>query len=271
MTLIKKLRLKGFKSFASPTELEFGNSFNCVIGANGSGKTNLMDAMVFVLGELSAKSIRAQKSSNLIFNGGKKGSPMKEAEVSVFFDNEKKEFPISSGEVKISRFVRQNGQSIYKINDEKRTRQQVLELIKAAKIDPAGHNIVMQGDIILFAEMKPEERRRIIEEISGISVYEDRKEKAMLELNKVDAKLNESGIILTEREVHLRELKKERDQALKFKEFEDNLKNNKATLLNFQIKEKQERKNEVESKISKHKHEAEGISKKISEIEGNIK
>src|SRR3989344_8992929 len=123
MTLIKKLRLKGFKSFASPTELEFGNSFNCLIGANGSGKTNLMDAMVFVLGELSAKSIRAQKSSNLIFNGGKKGSPMKEAEVSVFFDNEKKEFPISSGEVKISRFVRQNGQSIYKINDEKRTRQ----------------------------------------------------------------------------------------------------------------------------------------------------
>ena len=71
MTIVKKLRLKGFKSFASPTELEFGNSFNCVIGSNGSGKSNVIDSMLFVLGELSAKSIRAEKSANLIFAGTK--------------------------------------------------------------------------------------------------------------------------------------------------------------------------------------------------------
>jgi len=155
MSVIKKLRLKGFKSFASPTEFEFGNGFNCVIGSNGSGKSNVIESMIFVLGELSAKSIRAEKSSNLIFNGGKTSAPMKEAEVSLFFDNNKREFPIDTDEVKLSRYVRQNGQSIYKINDEKRTRQQVLELIRAAKIDPGGHNIVNQGDIISMAEMKP--------------------------------------------------------------------------------------------------------------------
>jgi len=271
MTVIKKLRLKGFKSFASPTELEFGNGFNCIIGANGSGKSNVLDSMVFVLGELSAKSIRAEKSSNLIFNGGKKSPPMKEAEVSILFDNEKREFPIDTDEIKLSRFVRQNGQSIYKINDEKRTRQQVLELIKSAKIDPSGHNIIGQGDIIYFTDMKTEERRKIIEEVSGISVYEDRKEKALNELGKVDSKLNESSIILTERETHLRELKKERDQALKFKEMEEKLKDNKATLLNFELKDKESKKNEIESKINSNQDNIDKINKKLEEIKSTIK
>ncbi len=270
MTIVKKLKVKGFKSFASPTEFEFGNGFNCVIGSNGSGKSNVIDSMVFVLGELSAKSIRAQKSSNLIFNGGKNSSPMKEAEVSIFFDNEKREFPIDSDEVKLSRFVRQNGQSIYKINDEKRTRQQVLELIKAAKIDPSGHNIIGQGDVISFTEMKTEDRRKIIEEVAGISVYEDRKEKALLELNKVDTKLNDASIILTEREVHLRELKKERDQAVKFKEIEERLRDNKATLLNFELKDREEKKLEVDKKISSYQENIGSINKNVSDIRNSI-
>ena len=266
MSVIKKLRLKGFKSFASPTEFEFGNGFNCVIGSNGSGKSNVIESMIFVLGELSAKSIRAEKSSNLIFNGGKTSAPMKEAEVSLFFDNNKREFPIDTDEVKLSRYVRQNGQSIYKINDEKRTRQQVLELIRAAKIDPGGHNIVNQGDIISMAEMKPEERRKIIEEVSGISVYEDRKQKALNELTKVENKVNEANIILAEREAHLRELKKERDQAVKFKEIEENLKSNKATLLNFELKEKEDKKLEIEGKINSYQDNINKLNSKVEEL-----
>ncbi len=270
MTVIKKLRLKGFKSFASPTELEFGNAFNCIIGSNGSGKSNIHESVMFVLGELSAKAIRAEKSANLIFNGGKTGSPHKEAEVSIFFDNEKREFPIDSDEIKLSRFVRQNGQSIYKINDEKRTRQQVLELMKAAKVS-ASHNIVSQGDIIAMAEMRTDERRKIIEEVSGISVYEEKKEKSLQELGKVAEKLNNANIILKEREVHLRELKTDRDQALKFKELEENLKNNKATLLNFEIKDKEEKKLEIESKINSYQNDINKINVKLEEIKNVIK
>ncbi|MEK6937153.1 MAG: LAGLIDADG family homing endonuclease [Nanoarchaeota archaeon] len=232
--------------------------------------SNILDGMVFVLGELSAKAIRAEKSANLIFNGGKTGSPYKEAEVSIFFDNEKREFPVDSDEIKLSRFVRQNGQSIYKINDEKRTRQQVLELMRAAKVS-ASHNIISQGDIIAMAEMKPEERRKIIEEVSGISAYEERKEKSLQELGKVDQKLNEANIILKEREVHLRELKKDRDQALKFREIEESLKNNKATLLNFEIKDKEEKKLEVENKINSYQNDINKINAKAEEIKNSIK
>src|SRR3989338_492969 len=117
MTIIKKLRLHGFKSFAKLTEVDFGTGFNCVIGANGAGKSNFSDAVSFVLGRLSAKSMRAEKSSNLIYNGGKSKDPAKQAEVTVVFDNSKNYFPIKEKEVKLTRIVKQNGSSIYKINE----------------------------------------------------------------------------------------------------------------------------------------------------------
>ncbi len=264
MALIKKLHVRGFKSFARPIDLEFGNGYNCVIGANGSGKSNISDSICFVLGKLSAKSMRAEKASNLIFNGGKKGEPMKEAEVSVIFDNENRDFPLDSNEIKITRIVKQSGNSTYKINDEVRTREQILELLASAKIDPDGHNIIMQGDIIHFTDMKPEDRREVVEEIAGISIYEDRKAKALNELDKVEVKLNEANIILTERETYLRELKKERDQALKYKELESNIKSNKATYLHVQMNEKKSKVEEVEKKITALHEDIKKISEKVS-------
>ena len=117
MTYIKKLKLKNFKSFAKLTELEFENGFSTIIGPNGAGKSNLSDSVCFVLGKSSAKSMRAEKSANLIYNGGKQGSPAKEASVSIVFDNSKDIFPIKSSEVEITRIVRQNVNSVYKIND----------------------------------------------------------------------------------------------------------------------------------------------------------
>ena len=93
MTKINKLVMHGFKSFAKRTELQFTDGFNCVVGPNGAGKSNLIDALCFVLGKTSAKSLRAEKSSNLIYNGGKSKQPAKNAEVSIYFDNSQKIFP----------------------------------------------------------------------------------------------------------------------------------------------------------------------------------
>lgn len=265
MTLINKIFIKNFKSFGKPTELLFGNRFNTVIGPNGSGKSNIFDAFCFVFGELSAKSMRAQKAANLIFNGGKQGSPAKEAEVSIYFNNKNKEFPTESEEVKISRITNQKGQSKYKINGEKRTRQQILEMLARAQINPDGHNIVLQGDIIQLTEMKPDERRELIEGIAGISVYEHKKHQALNELNKVDLKINEANIILTERGAYLKELKKERDQAEKFKEYETKIKQNKATHLFMQIKEKNSQKESVDSQKNHIQSQLDKINNKIKD------
>ncbi|MDD3174844.1 MAG: AAA family ATPase [Candidatus Nanoarchaeia archaeon] len=232
MTRILRMEMKGFKSFANRTEIVFGEKFNCVLGPNGSGKSNILDALCFVLGKAGAKGLRVEKSSNLIYNGGKTKKPSKEGEVSIWFDNSKKEFDLyPEQEIKLTRIIRSTGQGIYKINDVVKTRTQILDLMSMANIDPDGYNIILQGDIVRLIEMTTNDRRQIVEEIAGINVYEDKKNKALRELERVDTKINEADIILVEREAYLKELKKDRDQALKFKELEERKKRNKKTLL----------------------------------------
>ncbi len=270
MTKIKRLTAKGFKSFAKKTEIDFGHNFNCVLGPNGSGKSNICDAICFVLGKSSAKSLRAEKSANLIYNGGKKKNPAKEAEVSIVFDNSNKSFPLNAEEIVVSRTVKQNGNSVYRINNEIKTRQQVVDLLSHATVDPDGHNIVLQGDIVHFMNMKPLERREVVEEISGISVFEEKKDQAMNELNKVQDKLNEANIILNEREKTLNDLKKDRDQAVRYKEIETNLQRNKATRVNLMIKGKQEKYREVDNKVNEFDKNIEVLKNKIAELKEQV-
>ena len=238
MTRIIKLEMKGFKSFARQTDILFNNDFNVVLGPNGSGKSNVIDALTFVLGKSSAKSLRAEKSANLIYNGGKSKQGAKEGEVSIFFTNDEKEFPLDAKEVKVTRIIRDNGQSIYKINGKKHTRNEVLDLLTFAKIDPDGYNIILQGDIVQLVEMSGEERRKVIEQISDISIYEDKKLKALSELEKVEGSFKEAQIILNERKSYLSDLSKEREQAMEFKDLERDMKSGRATLLDKTIQEK---------------------------------
>lgn len=275
LTRITRLEIKGFKSFANRTELIFGEKYNCVLGPNGSGKSNVMDALCFVLGKGSSKDMRAEKSSNLIYNGGKMKNPAKEGEVSIFFDNSsgvfpqiksafkrKIQLPVYENEIKISRIIKENGQSQYKINDLIKTRQEILDLLSFAKVNPDGYNIVLQGEIVNLIEMSSLQRREMIEEIAGLSVYEEKKEKALRELARVEDKMNEVDIILVERKTHLQELKRERDQALKFKDLNDKIKRNKATILNNKIQSKKADLDKLSKDIDEGKSK---ISKLIQE------
>jgi len=263
MTRINKMVCHGFKSFAKHTELLFGGDFNCILGPNGSGKSNVLDALCFVLGKSSSKSLRAEKAANLIYNGGKAKNPASKGEVSIYFDNSKNSFPSEDSEIKVSRIVKQNGQSTYKINDVTVTRQQILELLSAAKIEPEGYNIILQGDITNFVNMPPMQRRMLIDEIAGIGIYEERKHKADLELSKVASKLNEAEIILNERGNYLKDLKGERNQALKFKEAQDKIKENKASYLKIQIDKKDDARASLQKKISEHKEKFNKIDEKV--------
>ena len=174
---VKRLVMQGFKSFPRKTELPFTEGINVILGPNGSGKSNISDALCFVLGRLSIKSLRAAKAQNLLFLGSKVASPSKEAIVEIVFDNKECVFTINSDEVSIKRIVRRNGQSIYKINDNTKTRQEILTLLAQAGVDPNGFNIILQGEIQNFVSMHTEDRRKVIEEVSGIGLYESRKKK----------------------------------------------------------------------------------------------
>jgi len=270
MTKINRLTIQGFKSFAHKTDVPFDNKFNCILGPNGSGKSNIGDALCFVLGRLSAKSMRAEKAANLVFNGGKKKRPADKGSVEIVFDNQSRIFPSQDNEITISRTITKSGTSVYRINGKKHTRTEILDLLSSARINPDGYNIILQGDINRFVDMPPVERRKIIESISDISLYEEKKHKALLELNKVDEKLNNAEIILKERKTYLRELKKDRDQALKFKDLKEKIDSNKATYIHHQIKDKTKTKEQFDSQISTHQNKIKKTQEKINNLKQQI-
>lgn len=263
--------MQGFKSFVRKTEIPFTEGINVILGPNGSGKSNVSDALCFVLGRLSVKSMRAAKAGNLIFMGSKAASPAKEANVEIVFDNSEKIFSIDKDEISIKRIVRKNGQSIYKINSETKTRQDVLSLLAQAGIDPNGFNIILQGEIQNFARMQPEERRKVIEEVSGISIYESRKEKSLKELEKTQEKLKEVMAILRERTAYLNNLEKERQQALRFKKLEADVKKLRASIINFDLSKKKKELEEIEKNITKNKKEVDKTKKIILDVGSTIK
>ena len=270
MTYIKKLMMYGFKSFPRKIELPFTAGINTIVGPNGSGKSNISDALCFVLGRLSIKSLRASKAGNLIFMGSKIASPSREAIVEVVFDNSSKEFFIEESEISIKRIVRRNGQSIYQINGRTKTRQEVLTLLAQAGIDPNGFNIVLQGEIQNFVRMQSEERRKIIEEVAGISIYESRKEKSLKELEKTEDKLKEINAILRERTSYLNNLEKEREEALKYKKLEKEIKDLKASIIISDLNSRLKEKESIDEEILKKRKEIEKFSKIIISINSSI-
>jgi chromosome segregation protein len=231
MNVIRKLELYGFKSFYNRKEINFPTGLSVVIGPNGSGKSNILEALTFVLGKASRKELRAERLGDLVYNGGKKLPPSGFAKVTVDIDNKNRTMPIEDDLVRISRKVDKEGHSIFRVNGKRETRDYVKSILSHANIDPDGFNIVLQGEIERFVDMSPEERRQLIEDICGVSIYEDKKHKCMLELDKVEQKIKEARIILNEKIHHMEELKKEKDQAEAYSDLQQKLRVKKASKL----------------------------------------
>lgn len=268
MVRIEKIEMQGFKSFSKKTMILLPSNFSTVCGPNGSGKSNVLDAICFVLGRTSAKSLRADRMHEMIFNGGRNKSPAEYAKVSLFFDNLDRTFPVDDDVVNISRKVNRNGISIYKINAETVTRETILEILRAAHIHPDGHNIILQGDITEIIEMSPMQRREIIDEVSGISEFDQKREKAQKELQIVEERLRESSIILNERLDLLNKLEKERESAKRYKDLTRELEKLRASLATKKLKDAESAMKELEEGINKYS--AENIDKEIKQVDSEL-
>jgi len=273
MAYIKKLVMHGFKSFAQKTEIVFDKGINVIVGPNGSGKSNVSDALCFVLGRRSSKSMRVSEAKNFIFLGAKFVKPSHEASVELVFDNSDGAFSIDKSEIVLRRVVKRNGTSAYQINGETKTQGELVETLAQAGIDPYGFNLILQGQIQSVVRMHPEERRKIIEDVAGIGIYEHRKEKSLRELEKTEERLKEISTVLKTNYAYLRNLEKEKAQAEKFKELELGVKRCKASLLSRKIEDKKkeiekilESINEKEKQKAKLKERAEKIQKEIEEF-----
>lgn len=209
---IDRINVFGFKSYGERyLTIPLGEGFTAIVGPNGSGKSNLGDAIVFCLGIASAKAMRALKLTDLIFSSKGKTAPY--AEVEIIFKNNGA-FPLNTEEVIISRRVELSGKSSYKINSRPAKQQEVEELLTLAGIPTQGYNIITQGDIYKFVKMTPFERRDLISDIAGITQYEEKKQKALQDLQQSQEKIDKVKAVLNEIQHTLKKLEKEKEDAL---------------------------------------------------------
>lgn len=251
MVRIDKIEMQGFKSFAKKTLMTFPSNFSTICGPNGSGKSNTADAVCFVLGRSSAKGLRADKMLEVIFNGGKGKQPAEFAKVAIFFDNSDKRFPLEDAQIAVSRKINRKGVSIYKLNGHTVTREKILEVLHAANIQPDGHNIILQGNVTEIIEMSPLGRREIIDEISGIAEFDDKRTKAQRELLTVENRLKESSIVLTERSAQIAKLEQESKAAEEYQKLSKHLDVFRASVAHKKLSEVESAMNLLDGKIGK--------------------
>ncbi|MBV9313284.1 MAG: AAA family ATPase, partial [Pseudonocardia sp.] len=187
---LKRLTLKGFKSFASATELRFEPGITCVVGPNGSGKSNVVDAIMWVFGEQGAKALRGGKMEDVIFAGTAGRAPLGRAEVTLTIDNNDGALPIEYTEVSITRRMFRDGASEYEINGNSCRLLDIQELLSDSGIGREMHIIVGQGRLDAMLHAKPEDRRAFIEEAAGVLKHRKRKEKALRKLDAMQVNLN---------------------------------------------------------------------------------
>ncbi len=212
MVYIKRLTIQGFKSFGSRrVSLELGKGFLVVTGPNGGGKSNVIDAIRFALGELSAHNLRVGKLAELVHDDPSVGW----ARVSITLDNSDKALPIDSDEVTISRKIDRDGESEYTINGRQVSRNELLTLLSMANIRPSGFNIVPQGSVVEIAERSGVELRRMLEEVAGISDYEKKRAEAEEQLAIAEKNLAIAKAGTKEVRARVKQLERERNQALR--------------------------------------------------------
>ncbi len=249
---LKRLTLKNFKSFRT-ANIPFAPGFTGIMGPNGSGKSNIIDAIVFVLGEGRLKTIRASRLTDLVYHKARDGRAIVSMDI-VGADGQ---------EYQITREIDRKGHSIYRLNGKRTTKGNIVSLLASFGISANGYNIVLQGDIQKVVKMTPRERRTIIDEVAGISEYEERKQEALKELESVEEKIKEAELILGERKGMLEKLKADRDAALQYQSLKDELRRlRKAILLH--------RKDELGKSAERLRARMEEVGRQLNAIDAEL-
>ncbi len=273
---LKQIELENFKSFARKTKIPLLQGYSCVTGPNGAGKSNISDAILFVLGPKSSRVIRAGKLTDLIFNGGKDKRPAKECSVSLVFDNSDRLIPIDSDTVRLRRTVRlseNNADGYYSyfyVNDRKSSLGEFDNLLANARISADGYNFVQQGDITRITTMTNLERRRILDDISGITKFDEEIQSAEKEKTAAEENIARLSIILDELRKQMKQLDADRDGALKYKDLHDKMAVAQACLV---VKRKESGNREVSSlneQIINYTQEKEKSEKKKEDLSAQL-
>jgi len=233
---LKRIKLRNFKSFAGATEIPFQPGFTGVAGPNGMGKSNISDAILFVLGPTSSKALRAERLTHLFFNGGSSKKPATECEVSLVFDNSDKLLPVETPEVEVTRYVKlapsdpDGYYSYFYVNGKRTTQTEIDSLLSHARLSGDGYNLVQQGDINKIVTMGPIPRRGLVERLAGISQFDEELERAATKRADLDGNLDRIQTLLTDIKTRLANLEGQRLLAIQYKQLQDDKRHSEARL-----------------------------------------
>jgi chromosome segregation protein len=222
---LKRLEIHGFKSFADSIKLDFEPGITAVVGPNGCGKSNIIDAIRWCLGEMSAKSLRSTAMLDVVFNGSGARPPQNLAEVTLTFDNADKRLPIDYSDVSITRRLFRSGESEYYINKTQCRLRDIKELFLDTGMGEDGYSSLEQGKVEWILQAKPEERRELFEEAAGVSKYRARREEAMRKLERVDIDLSRLADIVAVTSDQIRKLENSVNKAKTYQRIREELKN----------------------------------------------
>ena len=264
MVFLKRFEAFGFKSFADQTKLSFNSTMIGIVGPNGAGKSNVIDAIKWVLGEQSIKSLRGKKSDDIIFHGSRSKEACPYAEVTLTFDNTKKQLHMDTDEVSVTRkLFRGNGNNEYYINGQPSRLKDIHDIFADTGLSKGSLGIISQGTVNWFADSKPEERRKIFEEAAGISKYTRKKEESLRQLERTQNNLNRVTDLTKEL---YKDIKKLETQASKAKEYaakKEELTSLEITILVKDIVSAQKELEAISNKLQNSKTTKEDLTPKL--------
>ena len=263
---LKRLEMYGFKSFADKTVLEFMPGITTVIGPNGSGKSNISDCIRWILGEQSMKSLRGQKSEDIIFSGTQNRKSLGFAEGSIVIDNADGSLPIDYNEVVITRRIYRSGETGYFINKTPCRLKDILELFMDTGIGRDGYSIIGQGKIDEILSNKSEDRRHIFEEAAGIVKYRTRKAESEKKLEQTKLNLLRINDIISEIESNIDPLKEQSEKAKKFLDLRESLKSIEVGLFLYNIDDFKEKIEEIKKNVEVFETQKNVEDEKLSNI-----
>ncbi|NNF95394.1 MAG: AAA family ATPase, partial [Halobacteria archaeon] len=217
---LSKLKLAGFKSFVDPTTVPLPSNLIGIVGPNGCGKSNIIDAVRWVMGESSAKHLRGDSMADVIFNGSSVRKPVGQATIELMFDNSDGSLGgqyANYNEISIKRTVTRDGQSVYHLNGTRCRRRDITDIFLGTGLGPRSYSIIEQGTISRIIEAKPEELRMFLEEAAGISKYKERRRETENRIRHTRENLDRLNDLRDELEKQLARLKRQARTAERYK------------------------------------------------------
>ncbi|AMJ94750.1 chromosome partitioning protein ParA [Alteromonas stellipolaris] len=252
---LKKIKLAGFKSFVDPTTIPFPSEMTAVVGPNGCGKSNVIDAVRWVLGESSAKNLRGDAMTDVIFNGSSARKPVGQCSVELFFDNSAGRIGgeyATYSELSVRRLVTRDAQSTYFLNGTKCRRRDVTDLFLGTGLGPRSYAIIEQGMISRLIESKPQELRVFIEEAAGISKYKERRRETENRIRHTQDNLERLNDVRDELGQQLEKLQRQAAAANRYKALREKVRELKGQLAGIRFLKNNEQTENLQHALQGH-------------------